>query len=102
MTTLTIAAIGVPWYSREGYPRILEIMEDAGTLPPSYDEWLGRTEDVVQQCREKGLAVIHADIEPRFFLAWCQQRRRQADALARRDFANSVALVSISRNAGSA
>jgi hypothetical protein len=38
---------GIPWYKREDYPLILEIMEDADGLPATYDEWEELAEEAV-------------------------------------------------------
>jgi len=100
MKKITIRAVGVPWYSRERYARILEVMEDSSVLPDTYEQWRQGAEASVLELRTNGVTVIQADIEPRKFVSWCRHRRHHANAAARQAFATGVALVSICRYAG--
>ncbi len=43
--------VGVPWYTRQNYRRILEIMEDAHLLPSTFDKWLHAAEEVIESCK---------------------------------------------------
>lgn len=47
--TLQVRALGMAWYRRQDYGRILEIMEDAHLLPPTFDKWLGKAEKLESQ-----------------------------------------------------
>ena len=37
-------AVVIVWYSREDYKTVLEVMDDAESLPKTYNEWLGGAE----------------------------------------------------------
>jgi predicted aconitase len=89
--TLTVSAIGVPWYTRQNYARILQVMEDAHLLPKTYDRWLSAAEQVLQRAKSSGAVPVKAYIDPETFPSWCQERGLKADANARMQFANSTA-----------
>ena len=87
--------MGIGWYEREDYARILEIMEDAHLLPRTYDEWRERAELGERQQKEAGVSVIRAVIKPEEFLAWCRALGLKVDAQARTRFGSEVAYRSL-------
>jgi hypothetical protein len=86
-----IRAIGIGWYSRQNYRRILEVMEDADKLPPKFDQWLRRAEATERELKKAGHIVVRAMIEPEEFLAWCRARGLNVDAKARTQWGNEYA-----------
>jgi hypothetical protein len=102
MAILRVDVVGIPWYTRERYPQILEIMDDAAALPVSYDDWLTDATDTADELRRQGVAVVPADIDPKTFLSWCERQHHHPDALARRTFASALALASVYPYAGRA
>ena len=89
------SVIGMSWYSRESYSRILEIMEDAGSLPPTYDQWLKKAEAGESKLQRAGHIVVRAVIDPDKFVAWCLARSLKVDAQARMQWAGERALRQI-------
>jgi hypothetical protein len=79
----TVRGVGIAWYSRQNYRRILEVMEDAGKLHRTYDQWLKSAEASERQLKRAGHTVVRAMIEPDEFLAWCRARGLKVDAKAR-------------------
>lgn len=90
-----LAGTPFPWFDRESYPRILEIMADPDLLPPSYDRWLKQAQRVLEKARRSGQRPIRAHIDPDRFLAWCTDNGLQPDSLARLAFARHVARMSL-------
>jgi hypothetical protein len=76
--------IGMPWYTREDHPRILEIMVDA-------DEFLAAAERGERDLQRQGHTVIRAIIKPDEFLVWCREKGLRPDAYARSEFAAVIA-----------
>jgi hypothetical protein len=97
---MQISVVGVPWYSRQNYARILEVMEDAHVLPPTFDKWLYLAEKVLQNAVDKGLVPVKAHIDPEQFVAWCRQRSLHVDAGARSQFAATVARANYTEGRG--
>lgn len=91
MSAQQIRAFGIPWYDREDYRRILDIMKDADVLPATYEKWRYRADKVARDIERSGGVVIRAKIDPDAFLAWCAARRLNVDAEARATFANEAA-----------
>ncbi len=85
------SAIGMSWYCREAYSRILEVMEDADRLPRTYDQWLKSAEAGVSKLQRAGHIVVRAVIDPDQFVAWCLARSLKVDAQARMRWANEAA-----------
>ncbi len=84
-------AVGLAWYKREDYGRILKIMEDADTLPATYDRWLKAAETGERELTSKGHVVVRAIIDPDEFVAWCAGHDLKVDSKARQAFAAEFA-----------
>ena len=84
-------AIGMVWYLRKDYRRIVEIMEDGEQFPPSFDAWLGLAEMLETKFSDCGLSVIRVTIEPETFLAWRAACGLPAEAALRDLFASEYA-----------
>jgi hypothetical protein len=89
------SAIGMSWYCRESYSRILEVMEDADRLPHTYDQWLKSAEAGESKLQRAGHIVVRAVIDPDEFVAWCLARSLKVDAQARMQWAGERALRQI-------
>lgn len=81
-------AVGIAWYERSDYSRILEIMDDAEKLPRTYDRWKQIAERGESQLRSAGHIVVRAVIKPDDFVAWCSRHGHEVDAKGRMAFAN--------------
>ncbi|CUT12507.1 hypothetical protein BF49_3587 [Bradyrhizobium sp.] len=81
----------MPWYDREDYKRILDIMADAAVLPETYEKWRYAADKLVSQIERSGGTVVRAKIDPDAFAAWCRSRDLKVDAQARIAFANEAA-----------
>jgi len=84
-----------PWFDRESYPHILEVMVDHDLLPPSYDRWLKQAQRVLEKARRDGLKPIRAHVDPDRFLAWCAENGWAPDGMARLAYAGYVARLSL-------
>jgi hypothetical protein len=81
--------VGIAWYRRDDYPRILEIMEDAvyaAGFPPSYDEWLIMKEHEERDEQSNGKIVSRIIVDPDEFVAWCREKNLKFDEEARAEF----------------
>ena len=92
-----VRATGIPWYFRQDYRRILEIMTDAHLLPPSYDAWRQKAERLERRPQSEGMIVVRAEIDPDEFPRWCAARGLNVDAKARGEFASEAAYRRVSQ-----
>jgi hypothetical protein len=83
---MQISALGIAWYRREDYPRVLETMVDANLLPKTFDAWQRIAEKAESRFVGQGMIVVRAPVDPYPFLAWCRAKGMQADAKARAVF----------------
>lgn len=90
MTQNSLQAAALPWYARDSYPRVLEVMQDRAHLPPSYDEWLARAEVVIEQARRKGYYPLKTHVDPDHFAAWCEAHGCEPDSDSRMDFIETL------------
>ncbi len=86
-----IIGTGIPWYERDDYARILEVMEDADYLPGTYDAWQERAEQAVRMVTQSGGIAVRVPLNAKKFRAWCVLRRMHVDSSARQEFASDPA-----------
>jgi len=91
----------LPWFDRESYPRILEVMADHDLMPATYDRWLKQVQRVLEKARREGQNPIRAHIDPDEFMAWCNDHDWPADSMARLAFARLVARRALLANGAS-
>jgi hypothetical protein len=80
-----------PWFDRESYSRILEVMADRDLMPPTYDRWLRQSQRVLEKARREGQRPIRAHIDPDQFVDWCNDNDMLPDSVARLAYAGVVA-----------
>jgi len=86
-----VQAIGMVWYKRENFDRLMAMFEDRHKLHRTFDEWL-RDAEIGRKAQEaKGVRVVCVDIDPATFPAWCAGRGLRVDAKARTEYANLIA-----------
>jgi hypothetical protein len=83
MTDATPRRIWLPWYSREDYPRIRDMMIDRHNLASTYDAWLAAAENNENVGRQAGLQISRTMIEPDKFAKWCREKGLEPDSAAR-------------------
>jgi hypothetical protein len=86
MTNEPARRIGLPWYRREDYPRIREMMADRHNLASTYETWLAAAENNESVGSQAGLHVTRILIEPEAFAQWCAEKGMEPDSSARRDY----------------
>jgi len=87
----SVTTVGLTWYYRGDYKRVLEIMADADTFPPTYDMWVRTAEAAEEHARKSGRIVVRAMIDPQTFVSWCKSRGMEANAQARIAYTNEEA-----------
>ena len=75
--------VGVAWYRREQWPRLLEISTDRSDLEDSYDNWLVYITETFERMKSEGLDPIKVDIDTEELLAWCRSRNLPVNGKAR-------------------
>lgn len=79
--------VGVAWYRREQWDRLLEIASDRDVLEGTYDEWQALAEEALRKLAQPGLVLRKVDIDVQELLSWCHSQNRPVDGKARSEFA---------------
>jgi len=75
--------IALPWYNRDDYPDIRNMMADRHNLAPSYELWLAAAENNESVGKQAGLEIERILIEPLSFSRWCAANGLEPDSAAR-------------------
>lgn len=76
-------AVGIAWYRREQWPRLLEISTDRSDLEDSYDHWLMHVTEAFKTMKNEGFDPVKVDVDTEELLAWCRTRNLPVSAKAR-------------------
>ena len=78
-----------PWYRREDYALIREIMEDGETFPLAFDEWEKNAESERAAAKREGISIIPVFIEPHEFFLFCNEKKIPPNSATCAQFASS-------------
>ena len=65
-----------PWYRRQDYPLMREIMDDGETLPLSFDEWEKNAECEQAAAKREGVSILPVFLDPDEFFTFCDLQER--------------------------
>ena len=64
-----------PWYRRQDYPLMREIMDDGETLPLSFDEWEKHAECEQAAAKREGVSIVPVFLDPDEFFTFCKEKK---------------------------
>jgi len=85
-----------PWYRREEYALIREIMDDGDTLPLNFDEWEKNAESERAAAKREGVSIIPVFLDPDEFFTFCKEKKISPDKATATEFASSRGAASYS------
>jgi hypothetical protein len=78
--------MGVAWYRRDQWDRLLEISSDRSELEDTYDEWKAVAEEHLENLAQHGYKLCKVEIDVEELLIWCNSQNRAVDGDARTEF----------------
>jgi hypothetical protein len=87
--------MGIAWYRKEDYDRILKIFDNPDDLPGTYDEWHVMAEKLFETVLKTQARPVKVIIDPDEFPKWCAANGRNIDADARKAYGTMMALKSL-------
>ena len=83
--------VGILWYRREDYTRILATMLDARDLPTNFEHWQERAQEAVSFIESEGGKPIRVEADLDKIINYCLIRGFRLDAEGRNMFASDPA-----------
>ena len=80
--------IGVAWYSREEWGRLLEVSVDRERLEETHGEWLRSARRTLLEMKGQGVRVKKVDVGVDELVQWCRDRNVPVDGEARAKYAS--------------
>ena len=80
---MSVQVVGIAWYRREDYDRLMSMFSDAGDLPATFDKWRAKADKAHRVLTRQGLIVAKALVDPETFPDWCRARGMEMDKHAR-------------------
>ena len=85
-----------PWYRREEYALMREILDDGETLPLTFDEWEKNAESERAVAKREGVSIIPVLFAPDEFFAFCREKKISPNRATAAAFAASRGAASCS------
>ena len=78
--------LGIAWYTREQYERLLKLASDRDNLEDTYEEWQATAEKMMVELSKPGVLPrkVHIDVDE--LASWRKSHNRQVDGAARTVF----------------
>jgi hypothetical protein len=78
--------IGLGWYRREDWDRLVQMFPDRDQLHDTYDEWLKDVQYGEKLVKREGNITKRIIVDPDELAAWCALRGREPIASARAEY----------------
>ncbi len=66
--------VGLCWYRREDWERLLQLFPDRDKLHDSYDEWLKDVHQAEKRLKREGTVTKRIIVDPDELAGWCALR----------------------------
>jgi hypothetical protein len=86
-----VRAIGIAWYRREDYDRLMSMFPDREKLAGTFDDWLHNAERTYNRLLLEGFVIEKALLDPETFPNWCRANGMKMDAEGRLLYAREYA-----------
>ncbi len=84
---MSVEVIGLAWYRKEDYERLMAMFTDRDELPDTYEDWLAKAQKIVVTMSMDGFLMEKSYIDPETFPQWCAKKGLEMDASARTRYA---------------
>ena len=78
--------IGLGWYTREQWQRLVALAPDRADLDDTFEEWREQAERALEELTAQGHAIRKVFVDVDDLAAWCESRGRPRDASARAEY----------------
>ena len=78
--------IGIAWYRREQWNRLLEVSADREDLEDSYDEWLTFAEASLNKVKQQRVIIHKIDVDIDELVQWCRSQNRPVNMETRTEY----------------
>lgn len=82
--------LGIAWYRREQWNRLLEASADRDELEENYDDWLRTAEGTLKELKRMGASVVKVDVDVNKLVVWCMVVNRPLDGAARAEYVSKL------------
>ena len=78
--------LGMAWYRKEQWDRLLAVSADRQELGGTFEEWSLEAEKNLAKWRAEGTAIEKVDVDVEELVGWCKSRRLPIDERVRARF----------------
>lgn len=71
----------IAWFTREGYPRIIELLAYPEELSRDFDRWHELAQDRERHLKRRGFLVVRVEVRADELLDWCAAEKPSIGAL---------------------
>jgi hypothetical protein len=86
-----VSVVGIAWYRRADYDRLMSIFPDREELPDTFEDWLSDAQRTYNELLLNGIIVEKAFLDPETFPKWCRANGMKMDTDGRLRYATEYA-----------
>jgi 2-methylcitrate dehydratase PrpD len=72
--------VGLAWFDRKQWNRLIEAAEDRSELDETYEQWQQRALEAVQAIEQQGQQVERVHVETQSLVSWCKEKKLPVNA----------------------
>ena len=80
------AQIGLGWYTREQWQRLIEVVGDRSKLNDTFEDWERNALSAVREIESQGRLIRKVMVNVEALMAWCRERGCRMDGAARAEY----------------
>jgi len=82
--------VGLAWFDRKQWRRLIEAVEDRNELDDTYEQWEQSALDAVQMIERQGQKVEKVHVEVESLVSWCKEKRLPVNGKSRAEYVTQL------------
>jgi hypothetical protein len=80
--------VGLAWYTRESWHRLVEVADDRSALDDTFEDWERQALSAFRKLQAAGANIHKVVIDIDALVAWCRAKGHKINGAARAEFAS--------------
>lgn len=89
-TSTRTTVVGLAWFDRRQWKRLIEVVEDPDELDRTYEQWQQSAQDAVRRIESEGQRVELVHIEVQSLVSWCKEKGLPVNGTARAEYVAQI------------
>ena len=83
-------AVGLAWFDRKQWKRLIEVVEDRRELDDTYEQWQQSALEAVRAIESQGQKVERVHVEVESLVSWCREKGLPVNGKSRAEYVTDL------------